>query len=87
MVGCFSLLELGEGEGHCGLEAVEEVDFLLSGENQFDGMAVFLKLKEGLSADAAGGRGLLDSSITGIGSDCHRLDRDTREFGAGGIEC
>ena len=79
--------ELGEGEWHGVPEAVQDVDFLLAGENDFDGMTVFLKLHESLTADAAGRRGLLDKLVMGERSDGYRLDGDTGILSPGGIEC
>ena len=58
-------LKLGEGKGHGVLEAVKDVDFFLSGKDQFNGMPVFLKFQEGLSAHAAGCCGLLDKRVAG----------------------
>ena len=57
--------EVGEREGHGVLEAVEDVDLLLAGKDEFDGMPVFLELEESLSADAAGCCGLLDEVVAG----------------------
>ena len=79
-------LELGEGEGHGVDETVEDVDLLLAGEDEFDGMSVFLELEEGLATDATGGCRFLDKVATREGCDGDSLDGNAREIGTGSIE-
>ena len=78
--------EVGEGQRHGVAETVEDVDFLLAGENEFDGMTVLLKLEEGLAADAAGCRGFLDKVAPCERSDGDSFDGNAGEIGAGRIE-
>ena len=78
--------KLGEGEGHGVLEAVEDVDLFLAGKNELDGMPVFLKLEEGLTADAAWGCGLFNKFAACERSDGHGFHRHTGKIGTCRIE-
>ena len=80
-------LEFSKREGHRVAEAVEDVDFLLAGEDELDGMSILLKLEEGLATHAAGGRGLLDKVAAGERSDGHSFHWYAGEIGACRIEC
>ena len=78
--------EFGEGEGHELAEALDDVDLVPSGQEELDGVSVFLELEEGLPADAAGCSGFLDKVAAGEGGDGNGLDGFSRPLGSGGIE-
>ena len=79
--------KLGEGQGHGVLEAVKDVDLFLASKNELDGMPVFLKLEEGLTADTAWGCGLFNKFAACERSDGHGFHRHTGKIGTCRIEC
>ena len=79
-------LKLGEGKGHGVLEAVKDVDFFLSGKDQFDGMAVFLKFQESLTAHATGSRRFFNKIDPGEPTEINIYELTEEEREARGIE-